>query len=69
MTVPPKARRSRRRGRECRGRLFPGHPARSQRSADDVAIATEPDAGAVVPVLTDGAFDHGTGVTASLPNP
>lgn len=37
--------------------------------ADDVAIATELDASVTVPVLTDGAFDHGTDATASIPNP
>ncbi|UYQ65601.1 2-phosphosulfolactate phosphatase [Streptomyces peucetius] len=37
--------------------------------ADDVAIATEFDASVTVPVLTDGAFDHGTDATASIPNP
>ncbi|MEE1664056.1 2-phosphosulfolactate phosphatase [Streptomyces sp. WAC07094] len=29
--------------------------------ADDVVIATELNASAIVPVLTDGAFNHGTG--------
>ncbi|WMX48696.1 2-phosphosulfolactate phosphatase [Streptomyces roseicoloratus] len=36
--------------------------------ADDVAIATELDAGATVPVLTDGAFDDSTDETGPLPN-
>jgi 2-phosphosulfolactate phosphatase len=35
--------------------------------ADDVAIATELDASAIVPVLTGGAFDHST--DALLLNP
>jgi 2-phosphosulfolactate phosphatase len=37
--------------------------------ADDVAIATELDASAIVPVLTDGAFDHITDGAGSQPNP
>ncbi|MGP4087837.1 2-phosphosulfolactate phosphatase [Streptomyces sp. KR55] len=36
--------------------------------ADDVAIATELDASAIVPVLTDGAFNHSTDGTGSPPN-
>ncbi|MFE1290877.1 2-phosphosulfolactate phosphatase [Streptomyces sp. NPDC058751] len=37
--------------------------------ADDVAIAAGLDASAVVPVLTDGAFDHGTDGTGASSNP
>ncbi|MEU0729842.1 2-phosphosulfolactate phosphatase [Streptomyces sp. NPDC006140] len=35
--------------------------------ADDVLIATELDASAIVPVLTDGAFNHSTDGTGSRP--
>lgn len=36
--------------------------------ADDVAIATEPDASAIVPVLIDGAFNSSTDGTGPQPN-
>jgi 2-phosphosulfolactate phosphatase len=36
--------------------------------ADDVAVAIQVDAGTVVPVLTDGAFEHGADGTRPQPN-